>query len=139
MASTESLQAFADLDDRLKAAEIELSKLKGQRDEAEKAVRESMLQEGVQTTKILHNGGSYTFYLDKRVGVSVKPERTRAEVIRALGECGLDEYINREESFNTRSVAAWINGEQNAGHDVPAVLEDCLRIEPLIFARIRRS
>ncbi len=132
----EPLREFVSLETRKKELDADLKATKQRLDELEQQIIPMFVEEGVPSMTVEVDGVKRTLSIYPDVYAS--PLNDREEVVDALKQSGLDQYV--AENYNTNSLTSyvreiWKELLATAGREKRIVTEDDLRSAlPLILA-----
>lgn len=132
----EPLREFVSLETRKKELDADLKATKQRLDELEQQIIPMFVEEGVPSMTVEADGVKRTLSIYPDVYAS--PLNDREEVVDALKQSGLDQYV--AENYNTNSLTSfvreiWKELLATAGREKRIVTEDDLRAAlPLVLA-----
>lgn len=132
----EPLREFVSLETRKKELDADLKATKQRLDELEQQIIPMFVEEGVPSMTVEADGVKRTLSIYPDVYAS--PLNDREEVVDALKQAGLDQYV--AENYNTNSLTSfvreiWKELLATAGREKRIVTEDDLRAAlPLVLA-----
>lgn len=132
--NTENIKNFLALQKEREDLEKRDKELGAQLAYLEKQILTEFEQTGVNSVTI---DGKVVFLYRKLVSRAKDGDKGR--LIKAMRECGMEDYIKDEPTYNTQSVEAWVRAQLDEGQEIPAALKDALDVTELFFVRTRKA